>query len=45
MDDLGLYDVFAGGLLERVPKLWPEREALLSEARRPRPGRTLSVLE
>jgi MoaA/NifB/PqqE/SkfB family radical SAM enzyme len=44
MDELGLYDVFAGGLLERIPKLWPARDALLTEGHKSRPGRVLSVI-
>jgi MoaA/NifB/PqqE/SkfB family radical SAM enzyme len=44
MNELGLYDVFAGGLLERVPRMWGDREALLTEGQKPRPGRVLSVI-
>jgi|LNFM01.1.fsa_nt_gb MoaA/NifB/PqqE/SkfB family radical SAM enzyme len=44
MDELGLYDVFEGGLLERIPRAWPEREALLLEGRRRRGGRSLHVI-
>lgn len=44
LDELGLYEVFEGGLLERIPRAWPERDALLTEAKRPRGGRALSVI-
>jgi MoaA/NifB/PqqE/SkfB family radical SAM enzyme len=44
MDELQLYSVFEGGLLERIPRAWPEREALLREGRRDRGGRPLAVL-
>lgn len=44
MDELSLYDVFAGGLLERIPAAWPDRDALLAHARKPRGGRVLAVL-
>lgn len=44
LDELGLYEVFEGGLLERVPRAWPDREALEREAKRPRGGRVLAVI-